>query len=233
MTLPLTLDDVAPDDLIVPVDDRHFMRLPLRPPVCMQGHNPVLGSPAVLAIAQRLKRTPAQVALRWALQHGQVCVWVFGCLGVWVGVWVCGSVGVWVCVWGGVGGGGWGGGLPTLPLPPPALALKHAVYETAPCRRCAVPLLLPPPATCRRCCLAPPRSTAWRATSTSTPLTSPTKTCSSSTRSTARRRWSSSSKRSSKRSSSRRVQRFGTILRRQRAAAASDGTPSRDVLQLP
>ena len=32
----------------------------------------MLGSPAVLAIAQRLKRTPAQVVLRWALQHGQV-----------------------------------------------------------------------------------------------------------------------------------------------------------------
>jgi diketogulonate reductase-like aldo/keto reductase len=38
----------------------------------MQGGNPVLTHPTLLAIAQRLKRTPAQVALRWALQHGQV-----------------------------------------------------------------------------------------------------------------------------------------------------------------
>lgn len=39
----------------------------------MQGkRNPVLAHPAVVSIAQRLGRTPGQVVLRWALQHGQV-----------------------------------------------------------------------------------------------------------------------------------------------------------------
>lgn len=34
--------------------------------------NPVLSHPTVLEISQRLRRTPGQVVLRWALQHGQV-----------------------------------------------------------------------------------------------------------------------------------------------------------------
>jgi diketogulonate reductase-like aldo/keto reductase len=37
-----------------------------------QGLNPVLDHPVVREIAQRLGRSEAQVALRWALQHGQV-----------------------------------------------------------------------------------------------------------------------------------------------------------------
>lgn len=36
------------------------------------GRNPVLEQPALAAIARRLNRTAGQVALRWALQHGQV-----------------------------------------------------------------------------------------------------------------------------------------------------------------
>ncbi|PRW20855.1 glyoxal reductase [Chlorella sorokiniana] len=36
--------------------------------------NPVLAHPAVVSIAQRLGRTPGQVVLRWALQHGQAVI---------------------------------------------------------------------------------------------------------------------------------------------------------------
>ncbi|KAL4856245.1 9',11'-endoperoxide prostaglandin H2 reductase [Chlorella vulgaris] len=39
-----------------------------------QGENPVLDHPLLAQIAQRLGKTPAQVALRWALQHGQSVV---------------------------------------------------------------------------------------------------------------------------------------------------------------
>ena len=45
--------------------------------------NPVLSHPAVLEISQRLRRTPGQVVLRWALQHGQVC---WGCWDCWAGL---------------------------------------------------------------------------------------------------------------------------------------------------
>lgn len=35
-------------------------------------HNPVLTHPAVVKAAADAQRSPAQVVLRWALQHGQV-----------------------------------------------------------------------------------------------------------------------------------------------------------------
>lgn len=40
----------------------------------MKGYqtNPVLNHPAVLKAAADAQRSPAQVVLRWALQHGQV-----------------------------------------------------------------------------------------------------------------------------------------------------------------
>lgn len=40
----------------------------------MKGYetNPVLNQPAVLKAAADAQRSPAQVVLRWALQHGQV-----------------------------------------------------------------------------------------------------------------------------------------------------------------
>ena len=40
-----------------------------------QGHvqNLVLDNAVVGAVAQELGRDPAQVVLKWALQHGQVC----------------------------------------------------------------------------------------------------------------------------------------------------------------
>lgn len=51
----------------------------LRTHPCAQGkRNPVLSHPAVVSIAQRLGRTPGQVVLRWALQHGQVRAYHFG-----------------------------------------------------------------------------------------------------------------------------------------------------------
>lgn len=48
-------------------------RLPRTPHFC-SGKNPVLLHPTIGEIAARKQRTPAQVVLRWALQHNQLVV---------------------------------------------------------------------------------------------------------------------------------------------------------------
>lgn len=60
--------------------------------------NPVLEHPTLLDVAGRLGRTPGQVALRWALQHGQVRCAVLGAAGR-VGWGAAGPVSQPACLW--------------------------------------------------------------------------------------------------------------------------------------